>query len=377
VKVNQEPKSQKPDLELKTVQQWKMNEGNQSTVQRNIINNFSNAVAKPGKLEWKGKIISSEPLKLSWLQGSWVGTMGDYMPLSVLHEDMLHEGLCSVRVRYLGDKQVLFSSQDGVKLDEVIEGNKERLCKIFVTLKPWGDGIAIGKKVVWTRCKGLPLTLWTVDCFRKVLGNTATLVDVDEATLNWEQLEYARLKVCSAVASKVHVCQEMWINDSVYQVSVEEESSFVEPDSFSRWYKEDVVSDSSSSMETKVEDNIHSGDDRWETSAAALNRDAEVGNGFGHNYSDHGGHGSRRSPEVSHRFAGTKGTLESGREVLQEPCMEMESLVQKVPNNTKMVIMQSTTTPEEELFTNVANLQRLEEKCELSLSNALLNVDIL
>jgi len=57
--------------------------------------------------------------------------------------------------------------------------------------------------------------------------------------------------------------------------------------------------------------------------------------------------------------------------------MEMESLVQKVPNNTKMVIMQSTTTPEEELFTNVANLQRLEEKCELSLSNALLNVDIL
>jgi len=81
------------------------------------------------------------------------------------------------------------------------------------------------------------LTLWTVDCFRKVLGNTGTLVDVDEATLNWEQLEYARLKVCSEVASKVHVCQEMWINDSVYQVSVEEESSFVEPDSFSRCIK--------------------------------------------------------------------------------------------------------------------------------------------
>jgi len=122
-----------------------------------------------------------------------------------------------------------------------------------------------------------------------------------------------------------------------------------------------------------VEDSIHSGGDRWETSAAALNRDAEVGDGFGQNYFDHGGHDSRRSLEVSHRFAGT---LEGGREVLQEPCMEMESLVQKVPNNTKVVIMQSTTTPEEELFTNVANLQRLEEKCELSLSNALLNVDI-
>jgi len=93
VKVNQEPKSQKPDLEWKTIQQWKMKEGNRSKVQRNIINNFSNAVAKPGKLEWKGKIISSEPLKLSWLQGSWVGTMGDYMPLSVLREDMLHERL--------------------------------------------------------------------------------------------------------------------------------------------------------------------------------------------------------------------------------------------------------------------------------------------
>jgi len=53
-------------------------------------------------------------------------------------------------------------------------------------------------------------------------------VDMDEATLKWKSIEYALLKVRAAVASKVQICDEIWINDRVFQVSVEEESSFME-----------------------------------------------------------------------------------------------------------------------------------------------------
>jgi len=61
--------------------------------------------------------------------------------------------------------------------------------------KPWNESKVVVNKTVWARCRGLPLSLWTVDCFRKVLHKVGTLVDVDETILNWERVEYSRLMV--------------------------------------------------------------------------------------------------------------------------------------------------------------------------------------
>ena len=96
-------------------------------------------------------------------------------------------------MRYLGDKLILLSSQDGAKLSEVFEANVEGLSKLFEEIKPWCDGLTVGNKEVWTRCRGLPLHLWTANCFRKVLHRDGSLVEIDEATLNWEHVEFARL----------------------------------------------------------------------------------------------------------------------------------------------------------------------------------------
>jgi len=131
---------------------------------------------------------------------------------------------------------------------------------MFVLLKPWKESKVVGNKTVWAKCRGLPLSLWTVGCFRKVLHKVGTLVDVDEVTLNWERVKYARLKVRTAVASKVHICEEVWINERVYQISVVEESSYLECGPPYRWYKEDDFSYVSSAMETKVANNIQSDD---------------------------------------------------------------------------------------------------------------------
>lgn len=95
-----------------------------------------------------------------------------------------------------------------------------------------------------------------MDCFRKILGNVGTIVDLDKATLNSEQVEYARLKVRTTVKSKVRISKKMWINDEVYQVSVEEEASYVDREHLSGWYKEVALFDMKSPMETRVGDNL-------------------------------------------------------------------------------------------------------------------------
>jgi len=183
--------------------------------------------------------------------------------MEVLREEMLQEGLGSLWVRYLGDNQVLLTSQDGAKLSEIIETSNESLSRIFEAIQPWSAGTAVGNKIVWTRCRGLPLHLWTVDCFKKILWTVGTLVDVDEATLNWEQVEYARLKVRLAMASKVQICEEIMINGTLYQISVEEEFTYEDSENLKCWFKEDTNSVMSLAMDTMVGDSLQSGDERW------------------------------------------------------------------------------------------------------------------
>jgi len=45
---------------------------------------------------------------------------------------------------------------------------------------------------VWTRCRGLPLYLWTMEGFKQVTGNVGELIEIDVATSEWERLDYAR-----------------------------------------------------------------------------------------------------------------------------------------------------------------------------------------
>ena len=52
-----------------------------------------------------------------------------------------------------------------------------------------------GHKIVWVKCYGISVTLWNKDCFSKVVGEVASMVDIDENTLSWENLEYAPLQV--------------------------------------------------------------------------------------------------------------------------------------------------------------------------------------
>jgi len=181
----------------KVSQQWRVKAGQYQKADRRS----KNADPEDSKQGWRGRIISRTPLKLPWLEDSWIGTTRDYMSMEVLREEMLQEGLGSIRVRNMDDKQVLLTAQDGVKLCDIIEINNEALSKIFEMIQPSSDGVAVGNKIVWTRCRGIPLCLWTVEYFKKIVWKVGMLVDVDETTLNWERLDCARLKVRLAVES--------------------------------------------------------------------------------------------------------------------------------------------------------------------------------
>jgi len=81
-------------------------------------------------------------------------------------------------------------------------------------------------KFVWVRCYGVPLPFWNRDCFTKVLGElstSASLMSIDDSTLSWEVLEYARLRVRIVNNGNVKMARRMKINNHICSIIVEEE----------------------------------------------------------------------------------------------------------------------------------------------------------
>jgi len=134
-----------------------------------------------------------------------------------------------------------------MKIKEAIEENKEWFEEMFDTIIPWEDQFVAVDKLVWVRCRGLPLKLWNTDCFKHIAALLGTLIEVDEATLALEELEYARFKIRVSVGCEAKITSYMKINEVLYQVSVEEECTVPDYKLYQcHW------SDVSESMETEA-----------------------------------------------------------------------------------------------------------------------------
>lgn len=117
-------------------------------------------------------------------------------------------------------------------------------------------------------------------------------------------MEFARFKVRLAVASKVQVCEEIWINDRVYQISMEEEYSYVECKEHN-WFNKDAISDSSFAMESRVDDSLQSLDEGLENADdvhAVVNAAMVVDQGRSPSDHTNPGHELRRGESVVQLF---------------------------------------------------------------------------
>jgi len=138
-------------------------------------------------------------------------------------------GLQFISVRYLGDNLVLLTGEDDTDMKKVIEENSEWLSMVFTSLQPWTEDIGPRHKIVWVRCRGIPLYLWNEECFRILTASVGTLIDIDKNTMTWERLEYARLKVRLPIGSDTKMYKKMTINGNLYNVHLEEEITVAEP----------------------------------------------------------------------------------------------------------------------------------------------------
>ena len=165
----------------------------------------------------------AEETHREWLNKCFIGRVADLNKVSSLNESFILGGLGYIKVKFLGGFHVLLKGENELKIKEAIEENKEWFEEMFETIIPWEEQFVAVDKLVCVRSRGLPLKLWNTDCFKHIAALMGTLVEVDEATLDLEELEYARFKIRVSVGCEAKITSYMKINEVLYQVSVEEE----------------------------------------------------------------------------------------------------------------------------------------------------------
>jgi len=153
----------------------------------------------------------------------YIGRVSDLSKVSGLNESFILGGLSYIKVKFMGGFHVLLMGENETKVKEAIEENKEWFEDLFDTIIPWEDQFVVMDKLVWVRCRGLSLKLWNTECFKHIVALLGTLVEVDEATMTLDELEYARFKVRVLVSCEAKITSYMRINEVLYQISVEEE----------------------------------------------------------------------------------------------------------------------------------------------------------
>ena len=145
---------------------------------------YADVVRRPFRDAWKGPSFTTKASILPWMKNNMVGHMKPKCEHEALQEECFKGGLSMFIIRFLGDNLVLLSSKSGEKIEDIVKSNVEWFNCFFEELKPWSESLVVSYKRVWIRCYGLPIHLWSKECFLKVIEDMATLMEVDEATLD-------------------------------------------------------------------------------------------------------------------------------------------------------------------------------------------------
>jgi len=231
--------------------------GKEIWVEKSGKRTYAEAVTGEYQDGWKGVVFKTQHLSLPWMKRSVVGTLGDGMDFGMLGEELVKGGMSMIRARFLGDNLVMITPREGEVMEVIMKNNKEWFDAVFTDVKPWLLDSGASHKSVWVKCYGVPLPFWNKDCFSKVVGEiskAAKLVSIDNSTLTWEVLEYARLKVRVQNLGSVRLARKMRINKHVCSIFIEEEAIGCEGRGYrGNPYAEDST-DSVSSLDTYVED---------------------------------------------------------------------------------------------------------------------------
>jgi len=245
-------------VQPKGKEEWRVIKGKEARRDHIMKHTYVEAVRKPPQDQWKGPSIETTLKVLPWMSNSIVGRMVPDLNFTSLCEEFIKGGMSMIKVRYMGDNLVLLSPKEGERMEDIIKLNNRWFTSMFEDLELWFVSCVVDHRLAWARCYGIPIPLWNKDCLSKVVGEVAEMVSFDEATEQWENIEYARIQIRVSKSCRVEVSKGYQINGQIYNICIIEKEPSQGGGACNCLEHNYASSDSISSMDTFIEETIFS-----------------------------------------------------------------------------------------------------------------------
>jgi hypothetical protein len=167
--------------------------------------------------------IEAEPENLKRLDGSFVGTLRDMAKADSIQVTLWMEGFQNIKAAHLGLDLILLSSPVKDAIQQAYEANKKWWERWFSTLKPWRPDILPKGRRIWVRLFGVPLHIWSLEGFKKIIWRYGKLLKLDPETMEQSRLDVDRAQIAVTYWEMVDEVIEVKVDDEIFIIRMVEE----------------------------------------------------------------------------------------------------------------------------------------------------------
>jgi hypothetical protein len=128
-----------------------------------------------------------------------------------------------VKARQMGGNMVLLQSPCEGELAEVLKCNKQWFDHCFSKVISWKPNMLSESREIWIQVFGLPLHAWDENSFKRLAGRFGVFLDFDEATIEKQRLDVARVKLRTLRRGVIDTVIQLLVMGEFFDVWVVEE----------------------------------------------------------------------------------------------------------------------------------------------------------
>lgn len=178
----------------------------------------------PGKCMENGDNLYSinvQPIATEWLTRSVVVRLFNLSATELVRKAFTDFNFNDVLVRHLGGLDMIITFQS--KEDRVLALNNSDVTSWFKSIRPWNGEVAGKSRLVWLKCRGMPLTAWSIQTFRRIGEIWGDFIILDEETMKEESFDVGRLLIATDRAQRIDECINISVRGKNHRVNVWEE----------------------------------------------------------------------------------------------------------------------------------------------------------
>ncbi|KAH7862923.1 hypothetical protein Vadar_011144 [Vaccinium darrowii] len=159
-----------------------------------------------GKKDERRISLNLQPVAVEWLSRSVVAKLKALTTPELVQNALKDFKFNDVVVKSLGGLKLIITFQ--TRADRAAAMGNLVIVNWFNSFKPWNGEVAGESRLIWLKCRGMPLTVWNAASFKRLSEIWGDFITLDVETLKEESYDVGRMLIATEHPQKI----DDWIN---------------------------------------------------------------------------------------------------------------------------------------------------------------------